>query len=282
MSSHLVVKEDTQVSTQHPDWSKEQVELIKNQIAKDATTDELKLFLYHAKKTGLDPLAKQIYFQKRNSNVVFITSIDGYRLIAARTGEHAGTDDAIFDNEEEPAKATVTVYRIVGGQRVAFTASARWSEYCPQPPKDFLWKKMPCTMLSKCAESLALRKAFPNELSGMYTDTEMEQADQPIRHGSVPTKVQVNPVSTLTQVTDAQRRQVWAKVKSDLKYDDIDAKNFLKVTTHKDHSQEWTTADIEKILVRIEEIKNSNPQAQHSVTPDSLIVDSDTGGMFSA
>lgn len=172
-----------------PDWTAQQIDLIKKQVAPEATNDELNLFLYHCKKTGLDPLSKQIYFQKRKGRPVFITSIDGFRLIAARTGEHAGTDDAIFDDEEKPNKATITVYRLVHGTKASFTASARWSEYCPAPGQDHMWQKMPCTMLSKCAESLALRKAFANELGGTYISEEMDQAKEPsvINKNSAPT-----------------------------------------------------------------------------------------------
>jgi phage recombination protein Bet len=157
-------------------WTPEQVDLIKRQIAKDATNDELTLFLYQAKKSGLDPLAKQIYFQKRNNRPVFITAIDGYRLVASRTGQHAGTDDAVFDDEKEPNRATVTTYRMLHGVRCSFTATARWSEYCPPQGQDHMWIKMPCTMLGKCAEALALRKAFPQELGGVYTKEEMDQS----------------------------------------------------------------------------------------------------------
>jgi phage recombination protein Bet len=164
-------------------YSKEQLDLIKSQVAKGATDNELKLFLYHAQRTGLDPLSRQIYFQKYKDKsgreqMVIITAIDGYRTIATRTGEHVGTDDPVFDTEDKPNKATVTVYRLVKGLRCPFTATARWNEYYPSGTKAFMWDKMPCGQLGKCAEALALRKAFPNDLSGLYVKEEMDQAHE--------------------------------------------------------------------------------------------------------
>lgn len=159
-------------------FTPEQVDLIKKTVAVGSTTDELKLFLTVAKRSGLDPFTKQIHFVKRGGRVTIQTGIDGYRAIAERTGTLAGIDDAVFDTETEqhPKKASVTVYRIVGEMKVPFTASARWAEYVPQGGQDFMWKKMPYLMLGKVAESLALRKAFPNDLSGLYTNEEMAQA----------------------------------------------------------------------------------------------------------
>lgn len=166
-----------------PAWNAEQVALVKRTICKDASDDELKLFMHIANKSGLDPFARQIYATKRvnhktgEKTMVVQTSIDGFRLIASRTDAYAGSDDPVFDNEESPTKATVTIYKMVQGQRCAFTATARWKEYCPPAGQDFMWKKMPCVMLAKVAEALALRKAFPADLSGIYAKEEMDQAE---------------------------------------------------------------------------------------------------------
>jgi phage recombination protein Bet len=161
-----------------------QVQLIKDTIAREQnlTHDELRLFLYAAERHGLDPLARQIYAVKRGGKMTIQTGIDGYRAIAARTGQYAGSDDAVFEEGEAfPRLARVTVYRFVQGQRCAFTATAYWAEYYPgDSAAGTMWRKMPHTMLAKVAEALALRKGFPAELSGLYTTDEMDQAREPV------------------------------------------------------------------------------------------------------
>lgn len=169
-------------------YSPEQIELIKRTICKGATDDELAMFLMVCNRCGLDPFSKQIHAVKRWNNktqreeMSMQTGIDGFRLIAERTGKYAGNDDPVYDSEDgqHPQKATVTVWKIVGGQRVPFTKSARWSEFV-QTKKDGsptqFWQRMPYLMLGKVAEALALRTAFPQELSGLYTTEEMGQAD---------------------------------------------------------------------------------------------------------
>lgn len=166
------------VPQQQREFTPQQVALIKRQIAQGATDDELDLFIEVCKGTGLNPFMKQIYAIKRGDKMTIQTGIDGYRLLAARTGELAGIDDAAYDTEDEshPGRASVTVWRFMQGQRVPFTATARWREYSAE---NSMWKKMPYLMLAKCAEALALRKAFPAELSGVYTAEEMSQADTP-------------------------------------------------------------------------------------------------------
>jgi len=166
-----------------------EIALIKRTVAEGATDDELALFLYQARRTQLDPLARQIHFVKRGGKATIQTGIDGYRLVADRSGKYAGNDNPVYEGEAEfgqgndagaaPLKATVTVWKMVAGQRVGFSATAYWYEYYPgDTGAGFMWRKMPCLMLGKVAESLALRKAFPAELSGVYTQEEMAQADR--------------------------------------------------------------------------------------------------------
>ncbi len=199
------------VTTDKLSFTQEQEELIRNTIAPTATQTELALFLYQAKRTGLDPLNRQIYFVKRGEKVTIQTSIDGLRTIAERGGSYAGNDDAIYDSEDakHPNKATVSVYRIIQGQRVPFTSSARWSEYAPyyNGKLGAMWEKMPYLMLAKCAEALALRKAFPQDLSGLYTTDEMNQAEEGHVQELNPKEMR-EKIDTLSPVSEEKQEEV--------------------------------------------------------------------------
>lgn len=170
-----------------------QVNLMKRTIAKGASDDELKMFIQVCKGANLNPFLKQVFLVprwdgKEGREVRAIqVSIDGFRSIAESSGAYAGNDDPIYAGEKEieygkdkkklmvPDQATVTVRKLIGGQVCEFTATARWPEYYPGEKMGFQWHIRPYLMLGKCAEALALRKAFPKLLSGMYAQEEMDK-----------------------------------------------------------------------------------------------------------
>jgi phage recombination protein Bet len=148
------------------------IQLIRATVCPGADALELAAFLYNAKRLGLDPMTRQIYFIKydRGAPGEIVVGINGYRAQAEESGCYAGSDEAEFEYEDvgqpkgAPSKATVTVWKIVAGQRVPFTASARWTEFYPgEGKKGEQYRKRPHNQLAIRAESHALRKGFPQQ-----------------------------------------------------------------------------------------------------------------------
>jgi len=178
--------------------SEDNIALLRATTLSKFTDAEVATFVQTCDRTQLDPLARQIFpvgrwDRRQNREVMSIqVSIDGYRLVAARTGQYQGQTETCWYDEQNggwvdvwlqnypPAAAKVGVWR--QGFREPLYGVARWSSYVqtqkngqPNP----MWSRMPEVMIAKVAEALALRKSFPNELSGVYTDDEMGQADDP-------------------------------------------------------------------------------------------------------
>ena len=225
MSGALMVAESGAIAVDRS-YSEEQVKLIRDVYAKGASEHEFRLFLEVARRKGLDIFQRQIHLVKRwdakaGREVCEIqTGIDGYRLIADRTGRYEGQQGPywcgpdgqwvdVWLGQEPPAAAKIGVWRT--GCREPFWAVALYSEYVQtykdkqsqQVKPNPMWARMPANQLTKCAEALALRKAFPAEMSGIYTSEEMAQASNVIdvspAAAPTPAPAQIAPVTMASE-----------------------------------------------------------------------------------
>lgn len=205
--------------------SQEQVDLIKRTICKGATDDELQLFIGQCNRTRLDPMSGQIHAIKRwNSKegrevMQIQVSIDGLRIIASRTGEYEGQThplwcgkDGIWKevwlDSEPPVAAKVGIYR--KGFREPCFGIAKFDSYkqTHKSGNSFslmpIWLKMPEAQICKCAEALGLRKAFPNDMSGLYIEDESAYETNQVPFESVRSE-------KTTEIVDGQRKVTMVK-----------------------------------------------------------------------
>lgn len=160
------------------------LELLRSTIASGLNPGQFELFVEVCRRRRLDPFAGQIHPVVRGGRLVIQTAIDGYRLIAERSGKYlgqtppmwCGTDGLwkdVWTDKQPPFASKIGVHK--KGQIEPTWGIAYYATYAAPGP---FWSKAPAHMLAKCGEALALKKAFPEELSGLYTDDEMEQAAQ--------------------------------------------------------------------------------------------------------
>lgn len=183
------------------EWTQNQHAALAQIGIADAPHGDQLVFLHYAQRTGLDPFARQIYMigrkewdsknQRETYKYTIQAGIDGLRVIAERTGRYEGRTpvswcgadgvwrDVWLDKNTPPTAARVGVYK--QGFREPTVSVAIFEEYAARK-KDgdliALWKSKPAHMISKVAEALALKAAFPQDLSGIYTPEEMDQ-DEP-------------------------------------------------------------------------------------------------------
>lgn len=186
--SNEIVSAGTHSVSHLNEFTREKLELLKATICRGSSDDEFQLFVHTCKRTGLDPFMRQIYAVKRwdsglkREAMAIQIGIDGFRAIADKSGRYAPGRETVYqyDKNGELFSATAFVKKqTADGTWHEVSATAFWAEYVAKT-KDgqptHMWREKRHIMLGKCAESLCLRKAFPNELSGLYTTEEMEQA----------------------------------------------------------------------------------------------------------
>ena len=205
VTAEVVVHQGSQLAIQRdqPDWSLAQYEaLVAMFNLASVPVPTLQAYFHTCQSTGLDPFKRQIYLIERKGKFTPQTSIDGFRIIRDRSGVYDGDetewcgDDNVWSDawlgDGFPKAARVKLY--VKGRKMPVVATALWSEYV-QTKGDGgitqMWATKSSHMLAKVAEALAIRKAFPDDTGGLYTDDEMMQAtngepEQPARRKGSP------------------------------------------------------------------------------------------------
>lgn len=154
-------------------YSNEQVALIKRTIAKEATNDELALFMTMCNRMQLDPWAKQIYFSKIKGRLTIMVSVDGLRLIAHRTGKISGVRRGVIRDEKGAITHGFCEIHVKGWDKPVYEETP-FKEYFKDDSRfDGNWTTKPETMIKKVAECSALRIACPQELGSVYSPEEM-------------------------------------------------------------------------------------------------------------
>lgn len=202
------------------EFTEEQLRIIRDELLPAETSPgEFDLFIEQCRRTRLDPFARQIMgtpgYARKKFKLTIVTTIDGFRLIADRSGEYDGQTeqewcgpDGVWrtvwlDPSQPPSAARLGVYR--RGSSHPVYAVLTWRESPGPGSRSPVWRDMPAHMLSKCVEALALRKAFPNDLGGLYTSDEMSGRQGPVSRESVPS---VEPEAVL--VSEGQADEIRA------------------------------------------------------------------------
>jgi len=233
MTTAVAISSNGSVVTQQ-DFSETQIDLIKRTVMPGASDLEFNTFLNLCKAKRLDPLTRQMYAIKQRSGAwQTFASIDGLRVIAQRTGEYGGQTAPLWCGadlvwreawleETAPAAAKVGVWK--KGFREPTWAVATFRSY--GAGKSGNWEKMPDVMLAKCAEALALRKAFPHDLSALYVREEFD-AESP---ESAPT-ANVAPLRAMPAPADvdAQTGEIQPSILESVKKDTARLAGLLKL-----------------------------------------------------
>ena len=284
-ASTLAIRDDQSFFSEH------QIAALRQLGVGDATNGDLAVFFHQCQRTGLDPFARQVYmvgrWSREGTKYTIQTGIDGFRLIGRRAADAARETLEVSDTEwcgedgiwrdvwlspEAPAAARVAVIRN-GGR---FPAVALFREYA-QTKKDGsltqMWADKGVLMIAKCAEALAWRKAFPQDLSGLYTADEMSRADHADERPKPPPVPQRASAADLASMLDtpepeapatsgdklrseAQMRKLWALAKEcDLgKGDDFKAYLSQELGRAVESTKDITAAEAHRLIEQLESL----------------------------
>jgi phage recombination protein Bet len=221
-----------------PAAARRQIELVRRTVARGCTDAEFEEFIAVAALSGLDPMRRQIRplilspDDLSRRRMIPWTTIDGLRSIAARQGDYRPMetapiiecDPALIDPRRNPAgivRAEVRAWKYRDQTWFPVCGEAWWDEYAPLRPEksgdaadaegaaqedlvlDRHWARMGRVMIAKCAEAQALRRGWPDNTAGLYSEEELYAAQISDRVTVAPEPAQ--PQQALWFLFDADR-----------------------------------------------------------------------------
>ena len=247
-------------------WSDDEINTIKNTVAKGATDDELKMFLSLASAYGLDPFAHEIWFVKMGDKNTIITARDGYLKIAQNSPHFLGLESDVvyagdkFLKDKDGIHHSYTLSNrgaIVGAYAMVYRDDRKVPAYFFAPFSNYtkrggVWQQYPHAMIMKVAEGMALKRAFA--INGLVTQEEVGfEGDKKILSEEQQSNFKQRERNT-------QLRQLWTRYQ-EVCGNPIHARNAMKKVTGKDASKDYTDDDLhalfEDVIRREDELMNA-------------------------
>ena len=243
----------------------EDIELIKNTIAPNATPDELKMLVYLSKQYNLDPLKKEIFFIKYGGKTTILTSRDGYLKIANLHAQFDGIEsDVVYQADILTKREDGSLLIQYGPEHLAFDKTKLAGAFCNVFRKDRskattvfvslkdyykkgapIWEQYINAMILKVAEAMALKRAF--SISGLVTREEIEGKE------SFDLEVDTD-IAEEKMATDAQRRAIFLAASTKQISEDT-LKELMVKHCNKKSTKELTKEEANSIIAQLTTIE---------------------------
>jgi phage recombination protein Bet len=173
-----------QVAVANHQYTRDQINTIRNTVAKGADDNELAMFLHISETYGLDPFLKEIFYSAQMKTI--ITSRDGYLKVAQRDPDFDGiqsmavceNDDFSIDMEQNKVNHVFGKGgrgKVIGAWAICYRKGRRpviaYADYDEYNKKNNIWNTYKSAMCCKVAEGFSLKRQFG--ISGLATEEEM-------------------------------------------------------------------------------------------------------------
>lgn len=158
------------------EYSPQLIDTIKSTVAKEASDEELYMFLQVASMYDLNPFMKEIWFTKMKGQVSIMTSRDGYLKLAKRDANFVKCQSmTVHENDEfemelQMGEVTSVTHKFKQSDRGKLLGAyailkmrigepmIAYVDFREYDQRNSVWKKYPSAMIRKVAENDVLKR----------------------------------------------------------------------------------------------------------------------------